>query len=406
MTDGEVAPEAAPAQEPAPGPAQPTVPLHVVLTRTATGWLVAANVAIFLAICAHGGASATESFVYLVGLGAKHNPSIRAGEVWRLVSCCFLHIGWVHLLVNMMALLDLGLVLEEVVGKRLFLATYAVSGVCASALSFARSDNLSAGASGAIFGVVGALLALGYLAPQRIPEPLRARAGRGAVPVVLYNALIAAAFSKYLDNWAHAGGFVAGAVFSVPLVLLVRFPAVFRALAWIGGAAAVVVLAGGLAAAGRHVPAGLALVESFEIDSGVLEPLREFFRKNGAFLQAASKASDISRLSRSELVTVRDGMVGLLRLRTQTRQRLEALALPRRDPEATRLVTDLKARFRELPGMAERFAAFPASDLATALEQDYAQHTAEWSAAFDLMPVLEAMQRFVAHLKREHHLVD
>lgn len=404
MTDGEVTTQPPPPAPDAAASPEPPGTLIAVLARTATGWLIAANVAIYLAITLHGGLDATSEFAYLVGLGAKHNPSIRAGEVWRLVSCCFLHIGFVHLAMNMLALFDLGLVLEVLLGRWLFVATYTVSGVCASALSYYRSQNLSAGASGAIFGVVGALLALGYLAPERVPEPLRARVGRGIVPLLLYNVGIAAALSSYLDNWAHAGGFIAGALFSALLVALLRAPRAFAAFSRIAGAAGGVVLLAGLGQAARHAPAGLALVESIHVDLEVLEPLREFFRKNSAFLKAAATASDLAQMSKPELVTIRDGMVGLLRVRTRTRQRLETIPLPLRDPATTRLVTDLKQRFRELPGMVERVAALPASALGAALEKDSTEHAAEWSVAFELMPVIESMQRFVAHLKTAHHL--
>nr|WP_054752968.1 rhomboid family intramembrane serine protease [Piscibacillus salipiscarius] len=95
--------------------------------------------------------------------GLKFNPFIAQGEYWRIITSMFLHIGLIHLLMNMIALYYLGEVTEKIYGTKRFLVIYFIAGIFGSIASFATNDSVSAGASGAIFGLFGALLFLGCI---------------------------------------------------------------------------------------------------------------------------------------------------------------------------------------------------------------------------------------------------
>ena len=96
----------------------------------------------------------------LLRLGAKVNALIGLGEYWRLLSAMFLHADLMHLIFNMMALYILGKDIERFFGKKKFLAIYFLSGLVGSAASYLLVENISVGASGAIFGLMGANLFL------------------------------------------------------------------------------------------------------------------------------------------------------------------------------------------------------------------------------------------------------
>jgi membrane associated rhomboid family serine protease len=149
-------------------------------------------------------------------LGANNGRAVRAGELYRLLSCLFLHLGWLHLLLNMVALRALS-ALEVMLGSRRFLLLYFLSGLGASlSTALLRPDVLSVGASGAIWGLMGA--AFGMRIPTR--HVLRAR----GVPlsagwhVLVLN--LGISFVPGVDLSAHLGGgivgFVLGAVAFFP----------------------------------------------------------------------------------------------------------------------------------------------------------------------------------------------
>ena len=94
----------------------------------------------------------------LLNLGASYGPYMRRGEVWRLVMPMFLHGGWLHILGNSYALYILGPILERVYGYARYLTIYVAAGVGGASLSMTVSRDVSVGASGAIFGVAGAML--------------------------------------------------------------------------------------------------------------------------------------------------------------------------------------------------------------------------------------------------------
>jgi rhomboid protease GluP len=147
--------------------------------------------------------------------GAQYAPAIWAGEWWRLVTAIFLHGGVIHLLVNSVSLLALGRVLEPTLGWRRYLVLFFVSGVVSGLASLVFvTDVPSVGASGAVFGLAGLLLAdeltqrrLARRAAAEGRPPWRPRAS--IVPVLVLNLALGAAVPA-INNYAHVGGLVAG----------------------------------------------------------------------------------------------------------------------------------------------------------------------------------------------------
>lgn len=143
----------------------------------------------------------------LLALGAKVNSAVLAGQYWRLVTPIFLHIGILHIGVNMYSLYIVGPPVERLFGLPRMVAIYLLSGMAGVAFSLAFSSAPSAGASGAIFGLLGALG--GFLFLHR---GLFGRAGslqlRQIALVAVLN--LAIGLSPGIDNWGHLGGLVAG----------------------------------------------------------------------------------------------------------------------------------------------------------------------------------------------------
>jgi rhomboid protease GluP len=143
----------------------------------------------------------------LVTWGANFRPSTLAGEWWRLLTCCFIHIGVLHLLMNMYALLYIGLLLEPRLGSIRFLTAYLVTGIAASTASlWWHPLTVSAGASGAIFGMYGVFLAM--LTTNLIEKSTRKALLSSIAIFVGYNLLYG--MKGGIDNAAHIGGLVSG----------------------------------------------------------------------------------------------------------------------------------------------------------------------------------------------------
>ena len=126
--------------------------------------LIAINVAVYLAEIAQGsGWSANSGSIF--EKGALYGPAVANGDWWRLLTAAFLHYGPIHLAINMFALWLLGTPLELALGRGRYLLLYLVSGLAGSAGALVATPNaVTVGASGAIFGILGAMLILEYQA--------------------------------------------------------------------------------------------------------------------------------------------------------------------------------------------------------------------------------------------------
>ncbi len=140
-------------------------------------------------------------------LGAKEKLAIASGQWWRLVTPIFIHIGLLHLFVNMYSLYVLGPVIERLFGTPRALVTYLSAGIGGVLFSLLFSPVRSVGASGAIFGFLGALAAFLYIHRETF-----GRAGaiqlRQLVFIALLNLFIG--LQPGIDNWGHLGGLIAG----------------------------------------------------------------------------------------------------------------------------------------------------------------------------------------------------
>jgi rhomboid protease GluP len=171
----------------------------------ATYVLLGAIIVVFLVETALGGSTNMD---VLVRLGAKVTALIVEGEYWRLLTAMFLHIGLTHLFFNGYALLAIGTELERFFGSTRFVVVYFVSGLFGSLASYAFSYNLSAGASGAIFGIVGALAAFFMLHRDRLGAWGRTRLANIAFLIVIN--LVLGFTRPGIDNLGHMGGLVSG----------------------------------------------------------------------------------------------------------------------------------------------------------------------------------------------------
>jgi rhomboid protease GluP len=153
-----------------------------------------------------GGSSRTD---VLYSLGAIVPDLFAKGEYWRLLAAMFLHIGFLHLFLNLWALYQLGGVFEMLFGSPRFAATYFASGLVASTASALFTNGLAAGASGAIFGILGALI----VSIRRSPRFRNAAWGKGLVQQLLFWAginIVIGFTMPGIDNAAHIGGFITG----------------------------------------------------------------------------------------------------------------------------------------------------------------------------------------------------
>jgi rhomboid protease GluP len=168
--------------------------------------LTAICVGIFLAEERAGGSEVRE---VLLRFGASRPAHVRTGEYWRWLTALFVHIGPRHLLGNMATLLVLGPALVAALGPWRFLAVYLVAGVAGNALSYMVTppDVVSAGASGAILGVLGAL------GGQRLRFAASARyRGWQVIAALLAYLAVAVGAEPGVDTMAHLGGLAAGLV--------------------------------------------------------------------------------------------------------------------------------------------------------------------------------------------------
>lgn len=143
----------------------------------------------------------------LAKFGANNILLIKNGEIYRLLTCAFLHVGLIHLVVNMYSLRVIGPSVESLIGKGKFVFIYLISAISASLMSlvFVDSNIVSVGASGAIFGLMGALLYFGYHYRLYLNDAIKTQ----IIPVILFN-LIIGFMMPGIDNGAHIGGLIGG----------------------------------------------------------------------------------------------------------------------------------------------------------------------------------------------------
>jgi rhomboid protease GluP len=186
-----------------------------------TPTLIAINALVWFAMLSDGMSALSPLGSELLQWGGNRLRETRA-EPWRLMSATVLHAGIVHLGFNMWALWDVGRVAERFYGNLQFLMIYLLAGLFGSlaSLFFAARMAVSVGASGAIFGVIGALLAALVSQRGRLPPGLARSLSRSLLMFVGVSLLMGFTIGV-VDNAAHLGGLIAG--FIMALLLVERF---------------------------------------------------------------------------------------------------------------------------------------------------------------------------------------
>jgi membrane associated rhomboid family serine protease len=182
--------------------------------------MIAVNVLVFLANLAQG-ASLNQNAGSIFLRGALYIPGgLDQGEWYRLITAAFLHANLFHLGMNMVVLWIVGAPVEQAIGRGRFLALYLVSGLAGSAGALLLSpDALTVGASGAIFGILGAAL---VLESQR-----NYVLGGQAFGLIAFNLIITFTFSTYISIGGHLGGLVGGGLSMLALSRFGRTHAIY-----------------------------------------------------------------------------------------------------------------------------------------------------------------------------------
>lgn len=222
---GSAAPDAASAVDPAAE--------FLAKVKAATPWvwvtplLVAANVAVYVWMVASGVDPMQPAADAIVAHGGGYAPLTASGQYWRLVTQTFVHIGALHLAFNMAVLLQIGLFMERMLGNVGFAFLYLLTGVAASLVSTVfHPDLVTAGASGAVFGVYGGFL--GVIARKRrtVPKAALKPLTKGVGVFLVYNLIYS--FQPDIDLSAHVGGLVSGLALGLVLAAPLERPALAR----------------------------------------------------------------------------------------------------------------------------------------------------------------------------------
>jgi rhomboid protease GluP len=184
----------------------------------ATPILLGINILIFILMAASGVSISQPETEELIKWGANFGGITLEGEYWRMITANFIHIGIIHLAINMISLNFIGRVLEPIIGKWNIFLAYLFTGVFAALTSlFWHSDVVSAGASGSLFGLFGAFL---FLLTTKLFAPQQRMAIFKQMGMLLAFNLIYG-MKDGIDNAAHIGGLVSGFVF-----MFIFFPSV------------------------------------------------------------------------------------------------------------------------------------------------------------------------------------
>jgi rhomboid protease GluP len=198
--------------------------------------LLVANLFVFLLMWQSSGLTSQALWEFpepvLLAYGAKLNSLInQQHQWWRFVTPMFVHVNLPHVLINMYSLWVVGPYVEKLYGSAKFIAFWVltgIAGVLASYLTvrpalaigpgrflFKSSDVLSAGASGALFGLVGVLFVFGIKFRHELPEGFKRAFGTGMLPIIMINLFIGYLGRGFIDNAAHLGGLASGALLAL-----------------------------------------------------------------------------------------------------------------------------------------------------------------------------------------------
>jgi len=185
---------------------------------TWSGRLIIANTVIFLLMSFESGSFFMPDELVLTKWGAKDNVLIAGGEYWRFLTPVFVHIGIIHFAFNNWALYVLGYQLEFFLKSKWYIILYILAGIGGNIASAVFSLGLSAGASGALFGVLGA----GFFLERTVGSKLTEMGGKRQRASIYTGMVVANTVLGFLipqiDNAAHLGGLVVGVIFTYVLL--------------------------------------------------------------------------------------------------------------------------------------------------------------------------------------------
>ena len=328
-----------------------TARIKALAPRGRVTWmLVALNIAAWLGAIVFGADPLRPTAAQLLLLGGNAASEVQQGQWWRLLTSSFLHIGPVHLALNMLGLLLVGPTVERLYG--LFLLLYigtALAGAAAS-LHFSAGSGVSVGASAAVFGCAGSLLTMLVRHRRQLPQKFGRQALVGIVLVIVV--ALVQGLAPGVDNAAHVGGLLAG--IALALILPGRFDDAAsgafepqhadrpmhrsRVLRTALGALSIVAVSGLVAVTAPRAPFDLS--EAFQASAAMERGMREF---SDALEQLQREADDVEARQLSEDQADRRSRT----LHAPRFQRLvgelSAIRLPPNDPRAPLLATTLRA---------------------------------------------------------------
>lgn len=257
--------------------------------------LVVVNVLIFVGLAASSGSPLQIPSDLLIRAGGNFAPLVQKGEPWRLLSALFLHGGLLHVGLNMFALYQAGQVVERLFGRIGFIVVYMGAGLLGNLASlWWRQGGVSVGASGAIFGVYGALLA--YLLLQRgsVPADVFREMRSGTLGFIAYS-LFAGFSLPGIDNAAHLGGLAGGFVLGLALAEPVVSPQPVRWLTARALGGTLILCAGGLLL-WQQTPE---VLRRYEADSAYQQALQRFALEEQDLLREQAALMDALRERRT-----------------------------------------------------------------------------------------------------------
>lgn len=242
-----------------------------------TSVIVAINVAVYVG-CAlysqvtHQGSPMEFSISMLLRWGADFGPLTLDGQWWRIFTSMWLHGGLIHVGANMYCFWDFGRIAERVYGRGRYLSIYLLTGLASSIASLAiHPATVSVGASGAIFGVAGALVFPFYRKRLHLPPPVMKSMLRSLGSFIAIN-LVIGSIVPVIDNSAHVGGLLAGLALGGLWSALATKPIDMKAMVWKVTAATLIVLAAAFIGVRRlHENTVLALQSVFASERGDLK---------------------------------------------------------------------------------------------------------------------------------------
>jgi membrane associated rhomboid family serine protease/Flp pilus assembly protein TadD len=272
-------------------------------TISLTQVLFGANIAVFLAMALSSRTLASDFPLQdAISFGANYGPYTLSGQWWRIFTYMFLHSGIWHIVFNMWCLWDLGALCEQLYGRWTYLCIYLITGIAGGLASVAWNPGvLSVGASGAIFGLAGALAASFYLGEFSIPRFAIQGTLRSLAFFIGFNVLFGIGYNVFMggnaggiDNACHVGGLVSGAILGALIAKLAPHTPSRRIA--VMGVVAVVLVACGFGVRewrGRAMRVAVALERIRQHGGDSVAQLKELVRQDPNSVRAHSQLGQI-----------------------------------------------------------------------------------------------------------------